>query len=201
MGLDRLKFGVMYRVGFTPWDGHALPARLTELVEGSAALPPGNALDLGCGTGDISVYLAQHGWEVTAVDFVQRALDRARAKAAAANVEVRFLQADVTRLGEYAVGTGFRLMFDGGCLHGLGDPARDAYMREVSRAVAPGARLILCAFSPGEMRSVRGISRPEIERRFSPDWELFSGGVDSGMSTDPRYDPEHPILAYDLRSR
>ena len=138
---------------------------------------------------------------MTAVDFVERALDRARAKAAGANVKVRFRRADVTRLAEHAVGTGFRLVFDGGCLHGLADSARDAYTRELGAAVIPGARLILCAFPRGEMRGVRGINRPEIERRFAADWELLSGGVDSGFAADPKYDPKHPILVYDLRRR
>ena len=41
MGIDRLIFGLMYRLGFTPWDGHRLSARLAELVEGADALPKG----------------------------------------------------------------------------------------------------------------------------------------------------------------
>jgi 2-polyprenyl-3-methyl-5-hydroxy-6-metoxy-1,4-benzoquinol methylase len=38
-----------------------------------AELPAGKALDLGCGTGDSSIYLAQHGWTVTGVDYVPTA--------------------------------------------------------------------------------------------------------------------------------
>jgi hypothetical protein len=49
-----LKFGFFYRIGFTPWDGHPLPSRLRELIEGQAALPSGQAIDIGCGTGDMS---------------------------------------------------------------------------------------------------------------------------------------------------
>ena len=75
-------FRAMYRVGFTPWDGHPLAKSLHDLVEGngSPALPAATALDIGCGTGDASIYLAQHGWQVTGVDFVPRALAKARAK-------------------------------------------------------------------------------------------------------------------------
>ena len=73
-------FRVFYGFGFTPWDGHAHTKALRELIEGTAdtpALPPAAALDVGCGTGDSSVYLAQHGWHVTGVDFVPKALGKA----------------------------------------------------------------------------------------------------------------------------
>jgi hypothetical protein len=43
-------FRVLYRLGFTPWDGHPLAKGLRDLIEGngaSARLPPGTALDIG----------------------------------------------------------------------------------------------------------------------------------------------------------
>ena len=82
-------FRIFYRIGFTPWDGHPIGQTLRDLVEGASdasALPAGSALDLGCGTGDSAIYLARHGWKVAGVDFVPKALDKARAKAAAADV-------------------------------------------------------------------------------------------------------------------
>ncbi|MGE0480815.1 MAG: class I SAM-dependent methyltransferase [Phycisphaerae bacterium] len=48
------------------------------LVEAVAALPPGDALELACGTGRDAVYLASMGWRVTAVDVLPDALDRGR---------------------------------------------------------------------------------------------------------------------------
>src|SRR3954453_10907332 len=93
-------FRLFYRLGFTPWDGHPLAQSLRNLIEGdgSPALPPGRAIELGCGTGDTAIYLANHGWQVTAVDFVPKALEKAKAKARAQNVTVNFAHADVTRL-------------------------------------------------------------------------------------------------------
>ena len=97
MASRNMLFRAMYRVGFTPWDGHPLAKSLHDLVEGngSPALPAATALDIGCGTGDASIYLAQHGWQVTGVDFVPRALAKARAKAQARQASVNFVQADV----------------------------------------------------------------------------------------------------------
>jgi SAM-dependent methyltransferase len=194
---DRLLFGLMYRFGFTPWEGHKLPQRLRELVEGRDGLAKGRALDLGCGTGDTSIYLARQGWEVTAIDFVQRAVDRARRKTDAAHVRVRYLQADVTRLGSSDVGAGFQLLVDNGCLHGLSDSGRDAYVREVTAVATPGARLVLAGFAERKRRGPRGFNLEEVVRRFSSDWTLLANGRDGAASNDPN----DPIYVYDLRRR
>ena len=119
--LDRAIFGLMYRIGFTPWDGHQLPAHLRELVEGQAAIPAGRALDVGCGTGDTTIYLARHGWDATGIDFVERALEKARIKGERERANIRWLKADVTALGQYEIGGGFNLVVDNGLLHGLSD--------------------------------------------------------------------------------
>src|SRR5262245_39205641 len=143
MNFERLKFGIMYRIGFVPWDGHKLPARFVELVEGKDALPKGKAIDLGCGTGDSSIHLAKHGWEVVGVDFVERALKTARAKSEVARANVRWLRADVTRLREAGVGSGFDLVVDSGLLHLLSDEARDAYVVETNAVTKAGTVLML----------------------------------------------------------
>ena len=103
-------FRVFYRLGFVPWDGHPLAQSLRDLIEGDNPPPTGMALDLGCGTGDNSIYLAKHGWQVTGVDFVAKAVDKARAKAAAGNIAVTFARADVTRLSSEGVGSNFGLI-------------------------------------------------------------------------------------------
>ncbi len=175
-------FRFFYRVGFTPWDGHPLPTGLRNLIEGQAALPPGAALDLGCGTGDNSIYLAQHGWTVTGVDFVSKALERARAKAAAGQVAVDFREADVTRLRSVGVDGSFGLLVDSGCLHGMSDDDRHAYVREVTAVAAPDARLLVIAFAPGAMFGVPGIDQAEMQRRFDADWNLVSASDEKPMS-------------------
>src|SRR6202023_3015441 len=126
-------FRIFYGLGFPPWDGHAQISSLLELIEGTAdtpALPQGAALDVGCGTGDSSIYLAQHGWQVTGVDFVPKAVKKARAKAAAAGVSVDFRHGDATRLSSEGLGTGFGLIVDQGCLHGMSGDDREPHVRE-----------------------------------------------------------------------
>lgn len=60
-----------------------------------AALPPGRALDLACGEGRTAVWLAEQGWDVTAVDFSRVALEKARAIADRRGVAPRFVHADL----------------------------------------------------------------------------------------------------------
>jgi SAM-dependent methyltransferase len=63
------------------------------LVAEAADLPPGRALDVGCGEGADAVWLARRGWRVTALDVSRLALDRAQGHARAAGVEVTWLHA------------------------------------------------------------------------------------------------------------
>jgi SAM-dependent methyltransferase len=178
-------FRVFYRIGFTPWDGHPIAQNLQDLVEGTADTPPlpaGSALDLGCGTGDSSIYLAQHGWTVTGVDFVPKALDKARAKAA--NLPINFVHADVTRLSQAGIGAGFGLIVDNGCLHNMSDGDRDAYVREVSAVAAPDARLLIVAFLPGGRFGVRGIDPADVEHRFAAGWTLLSTGAERELDQE-----------------
>jgi 2-polyprenyl-3-methyl-5-hydroxy-6-metoxy-1,4-benzoquinol methylase len=63
-------FQLFYFLHFTPWERSDPPPELIALVEGEDASPAGKALDLGCGAGAQSVYLATKGWDVTGVDIV-----------------------------------------------------------------------------------------------------------------------------------
>jgi ubiquinone/menaquinone biosynthesis C-methylase UbiE len=179
MASRQTRFRIFYRIGFTPWEGHPIGQGLRDLVEATSdapGLPTGSALDVGCGTGDCAVYLAQHGWQVTAVDYVAKPLDKARAKAAAANVSVNFVRADVTQLSQVGIGTGFQLIVDNACIHNMSGADRDAYVREVTAVAGPDARLYIAAFPPGGRLGVPGIDHAEVARRFTPGWTLVSTG-------------------------
>jgi SAM-dependent methyltransferase len=195
MSSRQLLFKTFYRLGFVPWDGHPLAKSLRDLVEGDNALPAGTALDLGCGTGDNSLYLAKHGWQVTGVDFVAKAVDKARAKAAANKLAVSFSQADVTRLSSEGIGANFGLIVDSGCLHGMSDEDRDAYVREVTAVAAPDARLLLVEFVRGASFGVPGIDPDEVERRFAADWTLLSSGDEPEMDHNGKNPARHYLFA------
>ncbi len=168
-----LFYRIAYLVGFKPWDSGVSPPELVAVIEGPDRLPPGKALDLGSGTGTNAIYLTKHGWEVTAIDFMPRAVKAARRKAAAAGVEPRLLEGDVTRLDQMEIGSGYTLVFDLGCFHSIPEAGRGGYAQGVTAAAAPGATFLLFGFAPGQMRFVgpTGTTREELETRF-PDWTV-----------------------------
>lgn len=88
----------MYGAAEQVWSGNPNGALVAEV----SALRPGTALDVGCGEGADAVWLAQHGWQVTAIDVSRTALARAASHVATAGVAVELVHAgllDVARAG------------------------------------------------------------------------------------------------------
>jgi len=158
---------MMYRLGIHPWD-RMLPKELADAV---AAQPPGRALDLGSGLGTKAVFMATHGWTVTGVEYVPRALEEARRRAAKAGVKVDFRRGDVTRLGDLKLEPGYNLVFDFGCFHGLKSPQRGAYVQGVNSLAAPGATLLMMAFTKPVPPITAGVTEAEILERFGSGWK------------------------------
>lgn len=170
-----------YRDGKPPWDTDVTPPELVALVEGHSALPPGRVLELGCGTGTNATYLARRGWEVVAVDLIDRAVDQARDKAAAAGVAVRLMCGDVTRLDELDAPGPYDLFFDLGCYCGIPPHRRDAYAAALTHRAAPGARLLMFGYGPEAFDDpISGVTADELRARFAG-WEL----VETAPGTNP----------------
>jgi SAM-dependent methyltransferase len=181
MSVYQLVYQAFYFFGFTPWDGHPLPKRLVSLIEGDgqqAPLAPGRALDIGCGTGETSIYLAKHGWQTTGVDFTPKALARARQKATAARADIDFVRADVAKLRDCGLTPSFEFVFDFGLLHATDETTRAAYGPEITVLAAPGATLLLLGFLPGEGGPVRGIDQAGVLQALGPAWTLVAAGED-----------------------
>ncbi len=113
------------------------------LVEEVAPLTPGTALDLGCGMGGDAIWLATHGWRVTAVDVSEAALDRARDHARRAGLaqRIRWERHDLTD----TLPTGEHDLVCAQFLHSpMERPGqRDAMLRRAMGAVAPGGSFLV----------------------------------------------------------
>ena len=104
----------------------------------SKDVAPGRALDLACGEGRNAVWLAEHGWTVTGVDFAAVGIEKARRLAAARGVTAQWEVADVT---EYEPTDKFDLVIVM-YLH-LPESARRVAFRHTVDAVAPGGTLLI----------------------------------------------------------
>ena len=171
----RFIYQVAYWIGFTPWDmpETPVPAVLREVIEGPRAIRSGRALDLGCGMGRHAIYLAGHGWQVTGVDSVGRALYTARRRAEKAGVNVDFVRGDVTRIDKARVSGPFDFFLDGGCFHGMSDDERRRYNESITQVAAQDAELLLFSFGPSTGGAPpRGAARSDVERCFSDSWNI-----------------------------
>jgi SAM-dependent methyltransferase len=96
--VDRQQWDERYAGAEFEWSMHPNQFVAAEL----AALPPGRALDLAAGEGRNSVWLAERGWSVTAVDFSRVGLDKGRALGAARGVADGRVEWVVADLSEYS---------------------------------------------------------------------------------------------------
>lgn len=187
-------YEVVYGRLRAPWDVGPRP-ELVELVE-SGRLKPCRAIDLGSGTASNCIFLAQHGFDVTGVDFAQAAIDLGVRRAEAAGVNVRFVRDDLTNLQN--VEGPFDLLVDYGTLDDLAPADRDRYQSNILGLTRPGTVFLLYAFE-WRMRwwetvllkvfSFLGhmaLEPGEVERRFGSDFEVERIGGESGLAGWPR---------------
>ncbi len=177
-----IAYRLMYAVGFAPWD-RVMPIELKQAMDGPEALPKGRVLDLGSGKGTKAIYMAAHGWTVTAVEAVPRALKEARRRAQAAGATVDFRLGDVTRLADLGLEPGYTLLFDFGCYHGLNGAERARYAEGVTPLAASGATLLMMAFTRALPPVPSGVSESELRERFGPAWQLVSSKPSSEAGT------------------
>ena len=135
-------------------------------------MPPGRALDIGCGTGTNSLTLAKHGWQVLGVDFAEPAIAQAIIKAeneqqeiARVGGSVQFLCADVTCLEAPSIA--YSLVFDLGCLNGIPYALRSTYAHIVVEQAAPGGLFLVYTHLPNpDRKGPIGCTPEEIDELF-----------------------------------
>ena len=174
-----MNYRFAYSIGFHPWEDaerHApFVERITKMFdreERGKTAPFGKALDLGCGSGVWGIQLAKRGWEVTGVDIVDKALQRAEERIRSENVKVKIVKDDVTKLNSTAIGDGYRFVLDTGTFHGLTRGQKRAMGAAVDKVAGEDATILLLVWDPGWRAFLPGgASRTEIESCF-PDWTI-----------------------------
>jgi ubiquinone/menaquinone biosynthesis C-methylase UbiE len=166
---DRASFESFY-AGKAPWDIGKPQAPFVAVAD-QVSSP---ILDAGCGTGDIARFLAARGHQVTGIDFVEEAIQRARRKAAERGLSGEFLVKDATKLGDWD--ERFASVIDCGLFHVFSDEDRRRYVQGLARVIEPGGRLFLMCFSDEEPGSdgPRRIAKQELYDAFADGWQVES---------------------------
>ncbi len=160
-----------------PWHRDE-PGRLLDAAV-TAREGRGRALDVGCGAGVLSVWLAQRGLQVTGLDMFSEATDMARAHAEKAHASVELVTGD---LFAFAPAEPFDLVYDSGCLHSLVGGDVGAYKRKLLQWLKPGGTFVLEHWGKRHVFDWRPIgprrrSQAAIERIFAPELALRESDV------------------------
>lgn len=145
--MEKVDWDQRYVDSNTPWDSGTPSEVLTAFLE-EGLVKPGRALELGCGTGTNAIFLAQRGFEVTAVDLSAVAINKAKEKAKQAGCNVNFVQADVTALPD--VGAPFPFVFDRGTYHVVRGINLEGLQKTLSQVVAPGGYYLVLVGNANE---------------------------------------------------
>ncbi len=147
------------------WESPYPPQELVALVAAGLVPEGGTVLDVGCGAGADTIFVASLGFRAIGVDTSVKALEIARARAAESELAVEFQLADASDLPLADDSVDFAM--DRGCLHVIDDDRRRDYAREIRRVLRPGARFLLRgAAADDDDEGVIAVDHDEIDRVF-----------------------------------
>jgi len=156
--------------GTPPWDiGRPQPAIIRLAETGQIT---GWVLDIGCGTGENLLYLAERGFVAMGIDGAPTAIEKARAKAKGRGLNAQFEVADALNL---SIPTRqFDTVIDSGLFHVFSDEDRARFRDSLGRVIRLGGVYFLMCFSdqqPGDW-GPRRVTQAEIRSTFSDGWRV-----------------------------
>ena|ERR687885_144741 len=155
-----------------PWFNPELDLDLDEALT-NLNIQTGTALDLGTGPGTQAMALAERGFEVTATDLSETAIEKALAKAKEKGLDICFRQDDIlnSKLDQK-----FDFVLDRGCFHVFPPEQRQNYIRVVDSLIKPKGYLFLKCFSQLETREAGPyrFTPEEIQEIFSSRFNVTS---------------------------
>lgn len=165
-------FEGFYRFTTPPWAIDQAQPDLMQL-EAEGVLKGRSILDVGCGTGDNAIYLAQRGYRVAGIDFSSSAIKIAHRKAQDASVKVDFRVFDALKLSDFSETV--ESVIDYGLFHQFSGTQLKQYVNSLATVLQPEGRLIVQCFSDREpTREVgpRLVSQQDIRDAFTTGWRI-----------------------------
>ena len=130
-GSDKDVFERIYATPGVGWTLERPPPDLKRLCE-TGAIVPGKALDIGCGEGFYSIYLASRGFDVLGIDLSERAIQHARQNAERAGFNIEFHAMDIANL--LRLHEQFDFVLEWSVLHHVAPDERPQYVKNVLMA-------------------------------------------------------------------
>ena len=161
------RYELMYRISKPRWDNGSVPSQVIQL-----ASHPGktrNAIDLGCGTGTHSIYLAQQGFSVIGVDISPTAIERGPEESIRSRRKTRIYHPRCDAPG--FLNGPFDIALDVGCFHGMNSGSQQRYALELIRLMQPEGTLLIWGMDPRPLGLVSLIP-DEVEKAFTPGFKL-----------------------------
>lgn len=184
------RFKERYKAGNTPWDIGKPDFNLIETVT-KIPIESCKALDIGCGTGDNSIWLAQKQFQVTGTDVSEIAIEKAKEKALKNNVKCTFLVVDFFK--SRIEGAPFGFVFDRGCFHTFdSNKERKTFAKNVASNLEKNGLWLSLIGSADERRQGPGPPQRtanDIVAAMEPYFEilsLFSSHFDSNRQNPPK---------------
>nr|WP_246313820.1 class I SAM-dependent methyltransferase [Janibacter alkaliphilus] len=144
-------------------------------------LTPGRALDVGAGEGADAIWLAEHGWEVTANDISGNALAQLANEAARRHLPIQVVRSDINEPSPFAAQTYDLVSLQYGSFTRTPD---DRGLRNLLDAVAPGGTLLAVHHDLAAMREPVDVTT--TTRLYDPDAYVGVDAIAAALRTDPQ---------------
>jgi SAM-dependent methyltransferase len=203
--MDEAFWDERYRSASVLWSGQPNPQLVAEMTD----LAPGSALDVGSGEGADAIWLAERGWQVTALDISGVALARGAAHAVEAGPDIArritWQHADLT---SWVPDAACYELVSAQFMHPPPD-LRNALFRRLADSVASGGSLLIVGHHPADLQLTT--MRPQLPELYYiaadivalldlADWEIVVSAARERAATDP---DGQPVTVHDavLRAR
>jgi SAM-dependent methyltransferase len=178
----------IYETPGAVWTSKDPRPELVELVK-SGKIKPCRTIDIGCGEGFFSIYLASKGFDVLGIDISDKAIGYARDNATKAGIKAEFRQLDFYNL--QSLKERFDLVLEWSILHMILPPRREEYIRIVADVLNPGGKYLSVSFSvksprfggSGKVRDtpfdtkLYFASKEELRQMFAPHFNILESKI------------------------
>jgi len=127
-----------------PWTIKEPPQELVNYIK-NKHINSCKILDVGCGEGYYSIYLASLGFKVTGIDISQRAINYSRKNAKNDRIKCKFIRMDIFNINQLK--DKFDIIFEWGLLHFIPHNKRKGYFKELNKLLKSNGRYLSVSFN------------------------------------------------------